>query len=179
MKPDFSHIQLVAFDVDGVLTDGRLYYGPDGEALKVFNVRDGVGVKLLQDNNIPVVIISAKDSKPLTTRVTELGIKYFYPGSKDKRAVLQKLLQELSIDATNVVYVGDDMVDLPVMQDAGISLAPADAYEFVKSECDWVLVSSGGQGVAREVADLVLGSKFDLTTIYKQATLPKFERKRD
>lgn len=179
MKPDFSQIRLVVFDVDGVLTDGSLHYGPEGEVMKVFHVRDGVGIKLLQDNNIPVAVISAKDSQPLAKRMDELGVKYFYPGSKDKKTVLDSLLSELAIAPGEVAYVGDDMVDLPVMREVGVSLAPSDAYALVKNECDWVLALSGGQGVAREVADLVLGSKFELSSIYEQATKPDFERKRD
>jgi len=179
MKPDFSQTRLVVFDVDGVLTDGLLHYGSEGEVIKVFHVRDGVGIKLLQDNNIPVAVISAKESLPLAKRMTELGVNYFFPGSKDKKSALMQILSELAIEVTDVVYVGDDMVDLPVMREVGVSLAPSDAYFLVRNECDWVLDTAGGQGVAREVADLVLASKFQLASVYELAMQPDFERKRD
>lgn len=179
MKPDFSAVKLVVFDVDGVLTDGRLYYGEQGEIVKCFHVRDGVGIKLLQDNNIPVAIISAKDSVPMARRMSELGVQYYRPGSHDKWSVLQEIIETLSLSAKDIVYVGDDMVDLPVMRKVGFALAPSDAYKLVKNESDWVLATAGGMGVAREVSDLVLSSKYDLANIYEQATQPKFERKRN
>lgn len=179
MKPDFSQTKLVVFDVDGVLTDGRLYYGNEGEIVKCFHVRDGVGIKLLQDNQIPVAVISAKDSTPLSKRMSELGVQFFHPGSHDKWIALEAILKELELQPESVVYVGDDMVDLPVMRKVGVSLTPADGYMLVQNESDWVLATKGGCGVAREVADLILSSKYDLAEIYELATQPKFERKRD
>ncbi len=179
MKPDFSAIKLVVFDVDGVLTDGRLYYGDAGEALKCFHVRDGVGIKLLQDNGIPVVVISAKSSMPLSKRMAELGVQHFMPGCHDKWSALQKVLEKLGLAAESVAYVGDDMIDLPVMKRVGVSLTPSDGYQLVRTQSDWVLATAGGYGVAREVADLVLGSQHDLQALYEQTTKPAFERKRE
>lgn len=179
MKPDFSNIKLVVFDVDGVLTDGRLYYSDTGEALKCFHVRDGVGIKLLQDSGIPVVVISAKSSLALSKRMSELGIQYFMPGCHDKWMALQEVLEKLGLAADAVAYVGDDMIDLPVMKRVGVSLAPSDAYQLVRKRVNWVLSTAGGSGVAREVADLVLSSQHDLQALYDQATTPTFERKRD
>ena len=178
MELDFSKVGLVVFDVDGVLTDGRLYYGNCGEMMKAFHVRDGVGIKLLEDNGIAVSIISAKSSVPLSKRIAELGISHFKPGSSNKVQALNEVIGTTGIPLENVVYVGDDMIDLPPMKQVGISLAPADAYIRVREQADLVLQTAGGQGVAREVADLILGSQFDLDDLYDQATLPGFERVR-
>jgi len=168
-------IMLVVFDVDGVLTDGTLSYSANGEEVKHFNVKDGVGIKLLQTYGVEVAIISAKDSAPLTKRAKDLGIKHFFPGSKDKMSVLNALLDLLGIKAKQVAYVGDDVIDLKVMQHVHLSVAPADAYDMVKRYADVTTSSSGGKGVAREVADLILSSRMDLDEAYIKAMLPEFE----
>ena len=177
MKPDFSKVKLVVFDVDGVLTDGRLYYGPEGESLKCFHVRDGVGIKMLQNHGIPVAVISAKDSPALAARMKDLGVRFFRPGSKEKLGDLSLIMGELGITLKQVAYVGDDMVDVPVMEKAGVAIAPADAYPLAKKKAHWVTDSKGGEGVAREVADTILGARFDLPSIYVSATKPEFEGK--
>lgn len=176
MALDFSKVGLVVFDVDGVLTDGSLLYGNGGEIIKTFHVHDGVGIKLLEDNGIPVAVISAKSSVPLAKRVAELGITHFKPGSSNKVDALNAVIGATGTRLEHVVYVGDDMIDLPPMKLVGISLAPADAYIRVREQADMVLKTAGGRGVAREVADLVLGSQFDLDALYTQATRPGFER---
>lgn len=168
-------VRLVVFDVDGVLTDGTLVYGANGEEFKHFNVKDGVGMKLLSYFDIAVAVISAKDSLPLTKRIQDLGIQYFYPGSKDKWTVLQGLLTQLDIQADQVCYVGDDVIDLNVMRRVGVAMAPKDAFWLVKENSDWVTQAAGGQGVAREVADLILASRMDLEEAYIKAMLPEFE----
>jgi 3-deoxy-D-manno-octulosonate 8-phosphate phosphatase (KDO 8-P phosphatase) len=178
MEHDLSKVGLVVFDVDGVLTDGRLYYGNSGEMMKAFHVRDGVGIKLLEDNGITVAIISAKSSVPLAKRVAELGVSHFLPGSRNKVEALEAVVGKTGVSLELVVFVGDDMIDLPPMQRVGFSMAPSDAYVRVREAADIVLQTAGGQGVAREVADLVLGSQFDLDDLYDQATLPGFERVR-
>ncbi|WP_044618008.1 KdsC family phosphatase [Gynuella sunshinyii] len=171
-------IKLVVFDVDGVLTDGSLYYSENGECIKRFNVKDGVGLKLLQDKGIAVAIVSAKESEPLSRRISDLGIKHFYPGSKDKLATVHGIAQQLNISMHQVAMVGDDMVDLNVMRVCGLSIAPADAYVRVKSQVDWITEAKGGEGVAREVADRILSLYYDLDEIYQLTTTEYFERKR-
>lgn len=168
-------IKLVVFDVDGVLTDGTLVYSVDGEQVKHFNVKDGVGMKLLGEFDIVTAIISAKSSAPLTRRAQDLGIQHFFPGIKDKWACLSELLDELNIEASEVCYVGDDVIDLKVMMRVGLAIAPQDSFWLVKENADIITIAAGGKGVAREVADIVLGSRMDLKEAYVKAMLPEFE----
>ena len=159
-------IKLVIFDVDGVLTDGMLNYGPEGELFKQFNVKDGVGIKLLQQQGIKVAVITAKDSKPLAQRMSDLSVEYFYPGCNDKIKAFTELLDVFSLDKEQVAYVGDDVIDLLVMEQVGLAIAVADAHDFVKKSADYISSLKGGQGVAREVADLILDAQFDLDRLY-------------
>ena len=168
-------IRLVVFDVDGVLTDGTLTYSGSGEEVKHFNVKDGVGIKLLQEYGIAVAIISAKDSAALAKRASDLKITHFFPGTKDKWPVLEDLMQTLAVTAADVCYVGDDVIDLKVMKKVGLSMAPADAFWMVKNHADHITQAAGGRGVAREVADLILGSRMSLEDAYIKAMLPEFE----
>lgn len=174
-----SDIKLVAFDVDGVLTDGQLYYGPEGESLKVFHVRDGVALKILPDMGIEVAVVSAKDSPALRTRLRELGVQNAFVGCHDKLQRLQALADELGLAPHQVAFVGDDLVDLKVMDWCGCGLAPADAYSLVLERADRVLSVKGGQGVARCVADLILKAQGLYDQAYSLAADAHFERKRD
>jgi len=173
-----KHIELAVFDVDGVLTDGKLYYSESGEQLKVFHVRDGVGTKLLRDNSIHVAVMTAKDSPMVAKRVAELGIHHYFPGVKDKRKQLESLLTELDIPCANVCYVGDDMVDVPAMELAGFSICPEDAYILVKNEVDLIAPVKGGEGVARFVCDAILEAKDKYSEAYSLTIAPHFERAR-
>lgn len=176
IKTIAAKIKLVVFDVDGVLTDGTLTYSAVGEEVKHFNVKDGVGIKLLQTYGIHTAIISAKDSLPLQRRATELGITHFFPGSTDKWPVLAALLEELGIQPNEVCYVGDDVIDLKVIKRVGLGVAPNDAFWMVKEHSQLVTQASGGKGVAREVADIILGSRMKLEDAYIKAMLPEFEK---
>ncbi len=182
MSEDFnarlSQIRLVVFDVDGVLTDGRLYYTQDGETLKAFHVRDGVALKLLPDMGIEVAIVSAKDSPMLACRMAELGIHQYFPGTKDKLKTVKNIATSLELEAAQVAYVGDDMVDLHAMAWCGVSFAPEDAYHYVHDRADLTIPVAGGQGVARYVADLILTAQGKFEQAYHTASLPQFERKR-
>lgn len=175
LNAKLADIKLVVFDVDGVLTDGTLSYSASGEEVKHFNVKDGVGIKLLQTYGIATAIISAKDSAPLARRAADLKVQHFFPGSKDKWQVLSALLQQLNIPTEQVCFVGDDVIDLKVMKRIGLAVAPQDAFWLVKKYAHIVTQSLGGKGVAREVADLVLGARMDLETAYIKAMLPEFE----
>ena len=161
-------IKLLIFDVDGVLTDGMLNYGSEGELFKRFNVKDGVGIQLLEQYGIRVAIITAKDSKPLSQRMSDLSIRYFYPACSDKLTAFEDLLANLSLCKDEVAYVGDDVIDLPVMAQVGLSIAVPDAHDFVKQQAHYTTHAKGGQGVAREVADLILGAQYNLETLYRQ-----------
>lgn len=173
-----EQIQLVVFDVDGVLTDGRLYYGSQGEESKVFHVRDGVGLKLLADMGFFVAIVTAKKSEMVQSRVDDLGIKNYFSGVKDKAHCVESLAIKLGVKLEEILFVGDDMVDIPAMKLCGGSVAPLDAYSFVKDSVDFVLDVKGGQGVAREVCDLVLKAQNMYERAYHLASTTDFERKR-
>ena len=168
IKSKAQQIKLLIFDVDGVLTDGMLNYGPEGELFKQFNVKDGVGIKLLQQQGINVAVITAKDSRPLTQRMKDLSVKYFYPACNDKIKAFTELLDILSLNKEQIAYVGDDVIDLAVMEQTGLAIAVQDAHDFVKKTADYITIAKGGQGVAREVADLILDAQFDLDMLYTQ-----------
>lgn len=168
-------IELVIFDVDGVLTDGRLFYSEQGEALKCFNVKDGVALKLLPKLGVEIAIITAKDSPPLRRRMSDLGVTHFYPGCHDKKVAFNEIIETLSLDKSKVAYVGDDVIDLQVMSMVGLSLCPNDAHLLVKRHCQQTLLTAGGYGVAREVCDLLLASRMPLEETYELAAKPEFE----
>ncbi len=178
IKEKARAVKLVVFDVDGVLTDGTLSYSANGEEVKHFNVKDGVGIKLLGEYDVVTAIISAKDSAPLKKRAADLGVGHFYPGCKDKWAQLSTLLDELWFTPEEVCYVGDDVIDLKVMKRVGLSVAPKDAFWLVKDHADLITEAKGGKGVAREVADIILGSRMPLDEAYIKAMLPEFENQK-
>ena len=178
LKEKARAIRLVVFDVDGVLTDGTLTYSASGEEVKHFNVKDGVGIKLLNVFDVDTAIISAKDSAPLQKRAADLGISQFFPGTKDKWAVLSGLMDDLLIDPSEVCYVGDDVIDLKVMTRVGLSVSPADGFWMVRDHADLITEAAGGKGVAREVADIILASRMPLEEAYIKAMLPEFEEKK-
>jgi len=154
-----ARVQLVIFDVDGVFTDGRLYYGADGEELKVFHVRDGHGIKSLLQQGIQVAVISGRSSTAVSRRMQELGIRHVFQGDDDKRPILEKLLKKLALNPGQTACVGDDLADLPIMQVAGIAIAVADAQPEVRAQADWCTRSRGGEGAVREICDLILEAR--------------------
>jgi 3-deoxy-D-manno-octulosonate 8-phosphate phosphatase (KDO 8-P phosphatase) len=178
IKEALSQIKLVAFDVDGVLTNGELHYSASGEATKIFHVRDGVGLKLLSDIGIVVVIISAKKSEMLERRIAELGVKEYVLGAKNKLVVLSEIADRHSIALSECCFVGDDIVDIKPMEKSGISFAPSNAYPLVSEVADITLDVKGGEGVARKVADYLLAAQGAYETAYQLASSEKFERDR-
>jgi 3-deoxy-D-manno-octulosonate 8-phosphate phosphatase (KDO 8-P phosphatase) len=151
-----AEIRLVAFDVDGTLTDGRLWYGEDGRETKVFHVHDGLGLKRLQANGVQVALITARISHPVALRAEELDIAHVYQGQGDKRGCLLELIDALHLTPEQVAFVGDDLPDLPPMHIAGLAVAVANAHPWVAGAAHWQTASSGGMGAAREVCDLIL-----------------------
>ncbi|MGA7577947.1 MAG: KdsC family phosphatase [Desulfobaccales bacterium] len=149
-------IRLLLLDVDGVLTDGRLYFGPQGETLKVFHVRDGHGLKMAQRAGIEIAFLSGRRSDAAYHRARELGISRFFEGLRDKVAVMRDLEANLKIAATQVAVVADDLVDLPIMARAGLAVAVADAVPEVAAAAHWITHWPGGCGAVREVCDLLL-----------------------
>ncbi len=150
-----ANIRLLVLDVDGVLTDGRLYFDAKGEALKVFHVRDGAGLVQLRKSGIEIAIISGRHSAAVDLRMQELGIRHVKQGVQDKRKILQQLLDELHINE-GIACVGDDTPDIPMLELAQLAVAVADAHPQVRAAAHHVTQSYGGQGAVREVCDLIL-----------------------
>ena len=151
-----SRIRVLALDVDGVLTDGRLYFGNTGEELKAFSTLDGLGIKLLQNSGIPVALITARSSALLERRAQNLGIAHVQQGSDNKLRSLQELLRQLALDLHEAAYVGDDLPDLACIRRAGLGIAVSNAHEAVREQAAWVTTLPGGNGAVREVCDLIL-----------------------
>lgn len=158
MRPEerAARVRLMVLDVDGVLTDGRLYFGPDGEALKVFDVRDGLGIKLLREAGIEVAILSARASPIVARRARELGIVRVLQGASDKLSGLADLLAACRLDAADCGFIGDDWADLPVLDRVGFAAAVADAAPEVRAAAHWCAAAAGGRGAVRELAEFIL-----------------------
>lgn len=151
-----KQVKLMIFDVDGVLTDGGLRYGEHGEIIKTFNVLDGHGIKLLQQCGVSVAIISARESNIVMRRAADLGIALVQQGVNDKRAVFEQLLKKTDLVAAQCGYMGDDLVDLPVMTRVGFCASVPNAHPEVRARAHWVANSHGGRGAVREVCDYIL-----------------------
>lgn len=155
----FKKIKLLLLDVDGVLTDGRLYYGPNGEAIKAFFVRDGYGLKLWHEAGFRSGIISGRDSDIVSFRAAELNMSFVYQGNDDKISALDELVSEAGVATDEIAFVGDDTLDIPVFERVGLAIAVANAHEQVISAAHYVTKTGGGQGAVREVIDLLLTAK--------------------
>ena len=149
-------IKLVLFDVDGVLTDGSLFFGDDGQEYKAFYSRDGLGIKLLQRTGVEVGVITARQSQLVVHRMKNLAIEHLYQGRLDKIAAYEEILNKLSLTPEQTAYAGDDVIDLPVMKKAGLAIAVADAHPFVKKHAHWITQHAGGRGAARDVCELIM-----------------------
>jgi len=149
-------IKLVLFDVDGVLTDGRLHYGPSGEVMKTLHARDGHGMVLLRSAGLVTGVLSGRDSEIVRTRMRELGARHVIQGSRDKSASLDRLLQSTGFTEEEIAFMGDDVNDVRVMERVGLSAAPCDAADEALAVADFVARKSGGLGAARELCDLIL-----------------------
>lgn len=155
------NLDWLLFDVDGVLTDGRLVYGADGEQWKVFHVRDGLGLKLARDAGLKVGILSGRGNAALQSRAREIGFDALIQDRHDKDSAFTELLEEYGADPDRVAYAGDDLLDLPVIRRCGLSFAPADAVPEVRERVHRVLSAPGGQGAVREMCEAVLRARGD------------------
>jgi len=151
-------IKLLALDVDGVLSDGKLYYSSSGEELKSFNIKDGLGIKLLQQADIEVAIITGRCSAMVERRAAELGIKQVIQGREDKLVALQQLCQQYNIELSQCAYMGDDLPDLKAINAAGLGMTVANAAKEVLNNADWVSNAQGGEGAVREACEFILGA---------------------
>lgn len=148
-------IKLIALDVDGVLTDAIVYYSKNGEELKGFYLRDGMGIDLAIKAGIEVAFITREDTQIVAKRAEKLNIKHLYMGVMDKLPVLKKLTEELGFQSENVAYMGDDVIDLEALQFAGLSACPSDAEDIVKEKVDYQSINKGGHGAVRDLINLI------------------------
>lgn len=151
-----AQVRLILLDVDGVMTDGALYFTDSGEELKVFDVQDGHGLVLLSQSGIKIGVISARESESLQRRARELRIKHILTGRRDKLDAYQELIKQLSIAEAECCYVGDDLIDLPIMIRCGLAVAVRNANHVVKQVAHWITPSAGGHGAVREICELIL-----------------------
>jgi 3-deoxy-D-manno-octulosonate 8-phosphate phosphatase (KDO 8-P phosphatase) len=151
-----KHIHLVVFDVDGVLTDGSLYLGDDGQEYKAFNSRDGHGMAMLRDSGVTLAVITGRRSEVVRIRMQSLGIERVHQGCRDKLPVFEQLATDLGIEPRQAAYMGDDLMDLPVMRRVGLAVAVADAHPVVREHAHWCTPSRGGRGAARDLCELIL-----------------------
>lgn len=151
-----AQIQLIIFDVDGVLTDGSLFIGDDGEEYKAFHSRDGHGMKMLRTTGVEIGIITGRTSNVVRHRMASLGIQHVYQGQQEKLPAFEELIGKLGLAPQQVAYVGDDVVDLPILTRAGLAIAVADAHPLVKRHAHWTTPSAGGRGAARDICELIM-----------------------
>jgi 3-deoxy-D-manno-octulosonate 8-phosphate phosphatase (KDO 8-P phosphatase) len=158
-----SKIKLALFDVDGVLTDGRIYIGNNGEEHKDFHTQDGLGLKLLQKSGVAVGLITSRQSSAVTIRAEQLGIKHIYQGQTEKEPAYEELLNKLHCCDEEVAYVGDDLPDLRLICRAGLGIAVANAVPLICQFADWQTNARGGQGAVREICELIMHAQQTLT----------------
>ena len=151
-----ARVRLMIFDVDGILTDGSLHYGPDGETIKTFNVLDGHGIKLLQQSGVATAIISARKSGIVARRAADLGIQHLFQGVHDKRTAFEQLLTQTGIAMDACGFVGDDVIDLPILLRTGFAASVPNAHAEVKARVHYVTQVQGGRGAARELCDFIM-----------------------
>ena len=156
LRQKAAGIKLAVFDVDGVLTDGRLILNDQGVQTKAFHVRDGLGLKALMQHGIEVAVITARSSEVVSRRMSELGVTHLLQGQSDKRRAMNKLISQRSVPGSAASYMGDDLIDWPAMQLSGLTAAPADASAWIRDRVDVVTEAGGGLGAVREFCELLL-----------------------
>jgi 3-deoxy-D-manno-octulosonate 8-phosphate phosphatase (KDO 8-P phosphatase) len=156
---DLGNIRLVAFDVDGVFTDGRFYLSDAGIESKAFHTQDGFGIRQLLNAGIEIAVISGRSSDAVEKRMSELGVAHVVQSCSDKVVALDEIVATLGISVADCVYVGDDIPDLPLLRHVGYSIAVANAVPELHEQCDYSTTATGGCGAVREVCDLILGTR--------------------
>ncbi len=159
LKQRLAMIRCVIFDVDGVITDGKLYLGPDGQEWKAVSVRDGLGLRLLLEAGVEVAVISGRPSLAMQSRLNSLGIQHVYLNTVDKLPAYERVLRDLDLRDEHCAVMGDDTPDLSMMRRAGLTLTVADAHADVLKAADWVSRYPGGQGAVREACDVLLSAR--------------------
>ncbi len=161
-------VRLMAFDVDGVLTDGRLFYNEDGESFKAFHALDGYGLRLLQECGIVVAMITGRQGPIVSRRASELGVNEVHQGIRDKASVLQQLAQQYSLDMSQIGFMGDDLIDLSAMKRVGFVASVPNAPQYIRQLAHWVSDIEGGYGAARKCCDLILAAQGRLGHYFTQ-----------
>ena len=156
---EYADIRLLVMDVDGVMTDGKITYTSDGQELKSFNIKDGLGIKRVQASGIETAIITGRTSPMVERRALELGIAHLVQGREDKLAALSDLLDQINLSLDQVAYLGDDLPDLTAIESVKLGACPADAATEVKLKANWVSTRAGGDGCVRELCDLLVSHK--------------------
>ncbi|MDH3787841.1 MAG: 3-deoxy-manno-octulosonate-8-phosphatase KdsC [Xanthomonadales bacterium] len=154
-----ARIRMLALDVDGVLTDGRLYFDSQGNEMKAFHTRDGLGIKSLQRHGITLALITGRSSQIVARRAEQLGIEHVYQGRNDKLNAFHELLADTGMNEQNICYAGDDWIDIPVLDRVGLAVTVADADDVVKNRAHWVTRREGGHGAVRVICDLILAAR--------------------
>jgi len=169
IKIKAQNIKLVIFDIDGVLTDSRLYFDNQGQEYKAFNSKDGHGIRLLLENGIEIALITGRTSELVLARAKNLRLNpdLIYQGYRDKIPAFNDLLDKTGYTREQIAYVGDDVIDLPIMCQVGLSIAVNDAHWFVKEHANWITQQSGGNGAARDVCEFILDAQDKLEALYQ------------
>ncbi len=154
-----SQIELLILDVDGVMTDGRLYFSNEGESHKAFNSLDGHGLRMITENGIEVAIITGRESKIVLHRMSDLGVTRIYQGYREKLPAFQQLLKDTGLQPEQIAYMGDDILDLPVMSRVGLAVSVPNGHPFAREHSDLVTQAAGGRGAVRELCDFLLNAK--------------------
>lgn len=154
-----KNIELIILDVDGVMTDGSLFFGDDGQQYKAFNSLDGHGIRMVQECGFAIAIITGRQSEVVNHRMNDLGVTTIYQGYRDKTPAYDQLIKDTCLSDDQIAYVGDDVVDLPVMSRVGLPIAVQNAHPYVKQHAEWVTEASGGRGAVREVCEMMIRSK--------------------
>jgi 3-deoxy-D-manno-octulosonate 8-phosphate phosphatase (KDO 8-P phosphatase) len=154
-----QNIKLIIFDIDGVLTNGTLFFDNKGEEYKAFNSKDGHGIRMLLECGLQAAVITGRKSELVLHRMNDLGVELIFQGFRDKRPAFNELLIASGLEASQIAYIGDDVVDLPVMQQVGMAIAVQDAHPYVIQHADYVTERCGGEGAAREAIEFILQSQ--------------------
>lgn len=156
LKEKAARVRLIALDVDGIMSDGRLYFSASGDELKAFNILDGLGLKQLMKAGITVAVITGRRSPLTEKRMNDLGIPHLMQGREDKKIALQELVADMNIAPEHIAYMGDDLPDLPALRYAGLGISVPNGYWLVRRHADYCTVAHGGHGAVREACDLIL-----------------------
>ena len=155
-----TNIKILLTDVDGILTDGGMYYSAHGDVMKKFNAKDGMGINILRKKNIPTIIITKEKTKIVKQWAKKMNVKKVYDGIMKKELILEKICKSFKISEKEIAFVGDDVNDLELMKKVGFSVTPKDGNNTVKKIADYVTKSKGGEGAVREITDLIIKAKY-------------------